>query len=655
MAAAEENVAASQGGASTLPCAHEDVFPQRDTAGLLRRHGFIEQREIGQGAYGKAVLVEAPDGARLVSKMVDVSKAVAREMEEAEKERRILASLQHPYIVGYHESFTDGGWFCILMDYCEGGDLTRPIAEARQQRQSLPESQVQRWFTQALLALYYIHSLHILHRDLKPANFFLARGGGIQLGDFGIAKSLSCTIAVAKTRIGTPYYLSPELCKGKPYNWPSDIWAMGCIVYELCALKVAFDAPSVNGLIKEITKGDIPGLPQPYSPFLRQVCGEMLTRDPASRPSANLLLQQRQLQIVAMEMLCETASVEDSSGPGRGGCPSELGTTTASQPSYRKGDVVDFYSATIPLPATVVEVGNDGSIIIDLKPNEWISTGQQATGIRPQRPLFEGEPELPSAQRQLAQPPSSRPTEAVAVARAVSSLARPRSTSTLGGSSPPFYHALPSRRHSSPGSAPETPPRTSIVYKVGDAVEYYSITHKAWVLARVITEDCSGRIILDLKPNTWISKEEQLTRIRPQGAGIAGSYSSSSGLAVRNLATSPPIGRTCGRSRSTASLEAAAGACRGGPHSRSHSLEVPSRDALHRQAKACSPSPSPGPSRAVTPGRETPPLPITPALSNMRTPCGREPPSCVVGRGATPRKRPPALPRAGAVIVGASV
>ena len=61
----------------------------------------------------------------------------------------------------------------------------------------------------------------------------------MKMGDFGIAKVLACTIAVARTQIGTPYYLSPELCQEKPYTWPSDIWAMGCILYEMCALKVA--------------------------------------------------------------------------------------------------------------------------------------------------------------------------------------------------------------------------------------------------------------------------------------------------------------------------------------------------------------------------------------------------------------------------------
>merc|ERR1719203_1645100 len=107
------------------------------------------------------------------------------------------------------------------MDYCEGGDLTRPMGEARREKRQLPQEQILRWFTQAILALYYIHERHILHRDLKPANLFLTKAGNIKIGDFGIAKTLACTIAVAQTRTGTPYYLSPELCQEEPYNWPS--------------------------------------------------------------------------------------------------------------------------------------------------------------------------------------------------------------------------------------------------------------------------------------------------------------------------------------------------------------------------------------------------------------------------------------------------
>lgn len=94
------------------------------------------------------------------------------------------------------------------------------------------------WFIQICLGLNYIHSKRILHRDLKSANIFLTSTNCIKIGDFGIAKVLQGTFEAALTVIGTPYYMSPELCHNKPYTLKSDIWSLGCLLYEMVALKV---------------------------------------------------------------------------------------------------------------------------------------------------------------------------------------------------------------------------------------------------------------------------------------------------------------------------------------------------------------------------------------------------------------------------------
>lgn len=103
------------------------------------------------------------------------------------------------------------------------------------------------------LALFYLHERKILHRDMKTQNIFLKNGKvrflylyhfyfQIRLGDFGIAKVLENTKDFANTCIGTPYYMSPELFKNKPYSYKSDVWALGCVLYEMCNLRHAFDA-----------------------------------------------------------------------------------------------------------------------------------------------------------------------------------------------------------------------------------------------------------------------------------------------------------------------------------------------------------------------------------------------------------------------------
>merc|ERR1719261_1664963 len=167
------------------------------------------------------------------------------------------------------------------MDYCEGGDLSDKIKSAK--AKPFSEEQVLRWFTQAMLALKYIHDKHILHRDLKSGNFFLSKSGNLKMGDFGIAKVLECTAAVAQTQVGTPYYLCPEICKGKPYSFGSDIWAMGVILHELCALRVPFDGHDLKSLIQRITKAPTPELPNQYSRSVQDILNKLLNKASTDR------------------------------------------------------------------------------------------------------------------------------------------------------------------------------------------------------------------------------------------------------------------------------------------------------------------------------------------------------------------------------------
>src|ERR1700712_3434731 len=103
------------------------------------------------------------------------------------------------------------------------------------------------------------------------------KSGLIQLGDFGISKALTGSHDFASTCIGTPYYMSPELFKNRPYNHKSDVWALGCILYELCTMRHAFDAQSLNGLAQKIMKGGYPHIASPfYSKQMTHLIASML-------------------------------------------------------------------------------------------------------------------------------------------------------------------------------------------------------------------------------------------------------------------------------------------------------------------------------------------------------------------------------------------
>ncbi|CAK8989877.1 unnamed protein product [Durusdinium trenchii] len=560
-----------------MSVAHSNV------GGLLRKHGCTEIKKVGEGSFGKALLVRSEDGQKLICKMVDVSKATRREMEDAVKEGKLLSELKHPYIVRYRESFTESGWLCILMDYCEGGDLTARISEAKRSRKPFPEDQILRWFAQAILALKYIHEKHVLHRDLKPSNFFLSKSGNLKMGDFGIAKVLACTIAVAKTQIGTPYYLSPELCQEKPYTFSSDIWAMGCILYELCALRVPFDAPNIPGLVQKIVKAPVPPVPATYSAFLRELVSQMLNRNPDRRPNPEEILQKPQLQGIVRQMLDEAqeaVQAADDSGFRRvnsedGSAPA-LSTPSASpsfpppppsasvgEPyiasagSYKTNDLVEYYSVSHGdwLPATVVKTDPEGRIIVDLKPNTWISKEDQAKKVRKRKecgsragsragsPLrnpsvgdrncFRGVPpqmgRSPSwgGAAPAAVGPGSRPGS-----RGASPLQRRSPALAAGAMAGLGQGSQPGSRAGSRAASPNraASPRQSRqfeVFRKHDLVDYWSVSHGEWLPATVVNTDLEGRIVIDLKPNTWLTKEDQATKVRRRRVGTPGGGPSS--------------------------------------------------------------------------------------------------------------------------------
>ncbi|XP_072575815.1 serine/threonine-protein kinase Nek1 isoform X25 [Vulpes vulpes] len=175
------------------------------------------------------------------------------------------------------------------MDYCEGGDLFKRINA--QKGILFQEDQILDWFVQICLALKHVHDRKILHRDIKSQNIFLTKDGTVQLGDFGIARVLNSTVELARTCIGTPYYLSPEICENKPYNNKSDIWALGCVLYEMCTLKHAFEAGNMKNLVLKIISGSFPPVSLHYSYDLRNLLSQLFKRNPRDRPSVNSILE----------------------------------------------------------------------------------------------------------------------------------------------------------------------------------------------------------------------------------------------------------------------------------------------------------------------------------------------------------------------------
>ena len=122
-----------------------------------------------------------------------------------------------------------------------------------------------------LFGVKALHSKKILHRDLKSANIFLTKDYSLKIGDFGISKVLERSSAI--TCIGTPLYLSPEVCNNQPYSYGSDMWALGCILFEMCTLRYPFEASNMIVLAKKIVMDEVPPIPNYYSADLNKIVG----------------------------------------------------------------------------------------------------------------------------------------------------------------------------------------------------------------------------------------------------------------------------------------------------------------------------------------------------------------------------------------------
>jgi len=122
------------------------------------------------------------------------------------------------------------------MEYADDGDLLNKIQEKQKSHENFSEEEVLNIFTQISLALKHSHDRKILHRDLKSANIFLSKGGTVKLGDFGVAGVIEHTKSKKDTQIGTPLYMSPEMLNDEKYDSKSDIWSLGVLLYEMCAL-----------------------------------------------------------------------------------------------------------------------------------------------------------------------------------------------------------------------------------------------------------------------------------------------------------------------------------------------------------------------------------------------------------------------------------
>ena len=251
-------------------------------------------KKIGEGSYAKIYKVKKDNSDTLyVLKNIPVSEEDYSSMNEILNESSILSNCDNIYIIKYYDSFFYNGTFNIITEFCPYGDLFGYIKFYKVRGSRIEEKIIWIIFIQLSLGLCYLHNKKILHRDIKTKNIFIKNNLTVKIGDFGIAKILSSTSSYAHTFIGTPYYISPELCKDQPYNDKSDVWALGCVLYELCTLNHPFEGGTQVEIYEKIVTQKFKSINPEYSSDLKKMIDLLLEKDENKRPKMKDILKMK--------------------------------------------------------------------------------------------------------------------------------------------------------------------------------------------------------------------------------------------------------------------------------------------------------------------------------------------------------------------------
>ena len=248
-------------------------------------------KDLGKGAFSTVSLVKRKQDNKIYAlKCVQISKLSIHEKQNSLNEVRLLASINHKNIIAYKESFYNekDQTLNLILEYADDGDLQTKIISKKKAESIFEEKTIWSLFIQMVKGLNELHNKKIIHRDLKSANIFLMKNGICKLGDLNVAKVVENELL--RTQTGTPYFASPEIWEDKPYSFKSDIWSIGCILYQMAALEMPFQGKNIKEVYYNLKKVNIPPLPEIYSEELMIIIKKLLKIDPEMRPSAQEIL-----------------------------------------------------------------------------------------------------------------------------------------------------------------------------------------------------------------------------------------------------------------------------------------------------------------------------------------------------------------------------
>ena len=200
-------------------------------------------KELGKGGFGRVVQVlSKSDNKNYAIKIIPIKGETKDKIKSFQSESDILSKFNCNNIVKYYDSSKDGNNIYILMEYCSGENLRSFIDKNMNNNTYIEENILITIIIQICRGIEEMHNKKIIHRDLKPDNIFINGNMNIKIGDFGISKQIDSykTLTLTKYKKRTDYYVAPEIIVDGIYNEKSDMWSLGCIIYELFNLSVYY-------------------------------------------------------------------------------------------------------------------------------------------------------------------------------------------------------------------------------------------------------------------------------------------------------------------------------------------------------------------------------------------------------------------------------
>ena len=254
--------------------------------------------KLGSGGFSKVYKVKRKiDNQIYALKKVQILNLSEKQKLSSLNEIRVLASIKNKYIINYKEAFIDEKdcTLCLVMEYADKGDLEKRIKEQKEKGKYFNEKDIWKVFIQIVNGLKSLHDQGIMHRDIKSSNIFLFSNGMAKIGDLNVCKILS-NDNLGHTQAGTPAYAAPEVWMEKPYGLKSDIWSLGCVLYEMITLKCPFREDNMMKLYNKILVGEYKKIPNKFSEELNWIVGKMINSEINKRFSCEEILNCEYIQ-----------------------------------------------------------------------------------------------------------------------------------------------------------------------------------------------------------------------------------------------------------------------------------------------------------------------------------------------------------------------